>query len=256
VVQNVESRGDIALVEVVAGQEPVRLVRFYRQTGLGWKHTAPRAEFWRDTVERASGAVTVRYRERDLHHVELLIEHILRVFGNACTLLGCPSDYALEVDLAPVDTLPDVSGDKLILPSPWLSGIPVEGVWSETYLDELAYWVTYQVAFQLIHSDAERGLGQVQEALPDRHVAVQEREDTSRASGWEYIAGHDGVDPLPQVLRTLQSVYATSLLLAESPSAPSVLDMDRFRVLMAVEREASRVGLEVTSLLLDEHDYW
>ena len=50
-VQDVTLRGDIAWVEVIAGQEPVRQVRFCRQTELGWMHTAPRAAFWGDPVD-------------------------------------------------------------------------------------------------------------------------------------------------------------------------------------------------------------
>jgi hypothetical protein len=257
-VQTVELRGDIALVEVVTEHEPVRLARFYRQTDLGWRHTAPQATFWGQELVLDYGQAIVRCYERDLPYVEPLVQEILRTLDQVSPMLGTPSNGTLEVSFIPDDGPPGLFSGRIVLPSPWLSGIPVDGAWSEAYLDELTSWVTYQVAFQLIYADAERGLGQIREALLEGDAASQAQKGTTLASGIESDARHDD-DPLPQVLRTLQSVqsvYAMVLLLAESPLAPSALDMGRLEALMAVEREASRVGQEAISLLLDEYDHW
>jgi hypothetical protein len=148
VVQSVELRGDIAWVEVLSGQEQVRQVCFYRQTELGWKHTAPRAEFWKGPVEWTHGPVVVQCRERDLPHIEPLIEHISTTVGDLCAVLDCPSDSALEVDFFPRDRPPHLSGHRLTLASPWLSGIPADGDWDQAYLDRLTYWAAYRTMLQ------------------------------------------------------------------------------------------------------------
>ena len=69
----------------------------------------PTCQVLEGPVERVCGALTVRHRERDLPHVQPLVKHILRALYESCTILGFPSGYALEVDLEPADTLPDMS---------------------------------------------------------------------------------------------------------------------------------------------------
>ena len=54
---HVELQGDIAWVEVIEGEPPVRRVRFYRQTERGWVHTAPRESFWGKEVTLRSGPI-------------------------------------------------------------------------------------------------------------------------------------------------------------------------------------------------------
>ena len=147
-IQDIELKGDVAWVQVITGQEPRLQVRFYRRTDLGWKHTAPHVEFWQESVELAYGTVNVHCHERDLPHIEPLIKHVLVVLTDFCVTLDCPPDTGLKIEFAesPKGWMPSALGDTLILPSPWLSGIPLDGTWDAAYLDELADWVRYMTA--------------------------------------------------------------------------------------------------------------
>jgi hypothetical protein len=62
---HVDLRGDIAWVEVVEGEPPVRRIRFYRQTGRGWVHTAPQQSFWGKEVTLQADRFVAKYHERD-----------------------------------------------------------------------------------------------------------------------------------------------------------------------------------------------
>ena len=153
-IEEVELWGDFAWVQVVSGRDAVRQVRFYRRTDLGWKRTAPRVAFWGAPVELTYGDVTVRGHERDLPHIEPLIEHVARVYNDTCTRLGCPVGSAFRVSIVvemSADRLPAIRKDALTLVSPWLSGIPTKETWDEALLDELTYWTAYAVALRAIH---------------------------------------------------------------------------------------------------------
>jgi hypothetical protein len=150
-IQDVDLRGDVAWVEVIEGAPPVRRVRFYRRTDLGWKHTAPRVAFWDNAVELHYGDLLFRYHERDQPHVDPLIEHIVRTFYQVCARVECPPQRSLEVNFAvdpflPTDAPPPLTDTLWLLPSPWLSGLPVEGTWQQSYLDALAYRVVHEMA--------------------------------------------------------------------------------------------------------------
>jgi len=70
-VQDVQLRGSVAWVEVTEGDPAVRRVRFYRQTDLGWKQTAPQASFWGTAIEVRYGEDLVfRYHRRDRPYVQ------------------------------------------------------------------------------------------------------------------------------------------------------------------------------------------
>jgi hypothetical protein len=145
-VKAIEVRGDTAWVEVITDQRLTRQARFYRLTDRGWKHTAPDATFWGDSVELDCGLVTVRCHERDLPHVEALVEHILRAYEEYAILVGTGPGAVLEVHFVaevPSARLSPISGNTLTLPSPWLMGIPADGAWADEYLDEVTNWVGY-----------------------------------------------------------------------------------------------------------------
>lgn len=152
-VQNVELRQDIAWVEVIEGLTPVRRVRFYRQTDRGWKHTTPRVEFWRTPIELRYGDLIFRYHRRDQPHVEPLIEHVARVVRDVCPSRECMLGDVSEVNFAADFTsgpVMQLGEHGLLLPSPWLLGIPVDGTWDESRLTALMQ----QVAAALVHGEA------------------------------------------------------------------------------------------------------
>jgi hypothetical protein len=152
-IQSIDLQGKIAWVDVIEGEPPVRRVRFYRQTERGWVHTAPRSQFWGVAIELQYGDMRFRYHRRDEPYVSQVVDYIAEVAIDYCIKWGCStSGSVLEVRfvIEPTDTLdqlPRLEGDELLIASPWLSGIPVEGTWTESYLDELTRWVKFAMAY-------------------------------------------------------------------------------------------------------------
>jgi hypothetical protein len=126
-IEDVDLRGDVAWVQVVEGDPPVRRVRFYRQTDHGWLHTAPDLEFWQEPVEHHHGEQLVfYYHQRDQPYIDSLVEQIGDAFYRICASARCKADERFEILIYPEYPESDLSID-LALPSPWLSGIPAEG---------------------------------------------------------------------------------------------------------------------------------
>jgi hypothetical protein len=126
-VEDVDLRGDVAWVQVVEGDPPVRRVRFYRQTDRGWLHTAPDLEFWQEPVEHHHGQQLVfYYHQRDQPYIDSLVDQVGDAFYRICASAGCNVGERFEILIYPEYPESDLSID-LALPSPWLSGIPAEG---------------------------------------------------------------------------------------------------------------------------------
>ena len=124
-VEDVDLRGDIAWVQVVEGDPPVRRVRFYRQTDLGWLHTAPDMEFWGEPVEHHHGQqLAFYYHQRDQPYIDSLVGQVGNAFYQTCASAGCKADERFDILIYPEYPKSDLSFD-LALPSPWLSGIPI-----------------------------------------------------------------------------------------------------------------------------------
>jgi len=131
-VENVTMQGDVAWVQVIEGDPPVRRVRFYRQTDKGWLHTAPDLGFWRTPVEHDYGDQLVfRYHQWDQPYIDPLVEQLGQAFTELCASAGCAGDAKFVILFYPEEAGSDAQVN-LTLPSPWLSGIP-EGDWSELY---------------------------------------------------------------------------------------------------------------------------
>jgi hypothetical protein len=125
-VEEVDLRGDVAWVQVIEGNPAVRRMRFYRQTDLGWMHTAPDPEFWQAPVEHHHGKqLAFYYHQRDQPYIEPLVNQIGAAFYRVCAFAGCKTDERFEILIYPEYPEGDLSFD-LALPSPWLTGIPVE----------------------------------------------------------------------------------------------------------------------------------
>lgn len=147
-VERVELRQDVAWVQVLEKEGTVRRARFYRQTGRGWKQTAPEVAFWQLPVELRYDDLVFRYHRRDEPFVAPLVEQIYDTVHDVCRTADCPpldgsSDRLMvvfSVDV-PVGQLPQMDGNVLLLASPWLSGLPVSGAWDGVYLKELSYRV-------------------------------------------------------------------------------------------------------------------
>jgi hypothetical protein len=262
--QNVELKGDVAWVEVITGQDPVRQVLFYRQTELGWKHTAPRGAFWANPVELAYDGVIVRYHKRDLPYIESLVEHIVKVVGDVCASLDCPPDSVLEVDFA-TEMSPNgplaLSEDTLTLASPWLSGIPIEGAWSDKDLNTVTYWVIYAKTAQFMRSTADRSLNQLQKAILDEYAILYSRAEVSQAPILRRVIERHGIESPRAVLRWLSRTQSLSTFITQwLPPLPSK-ENDYLRALMDIQGEAARAGRKDTAqliiaLLCLDYDRW
>ena len=211
-VRNVDMRRDVAWVEVAIGSNGLRQARFYRQTNLGWVHTAPRAEFFGQSVELEVGPVTVRAHQRDLPYVEPLVKRVSEAVENLSTVLGIPLDGALTVEFAAQlspHPLPYLSEGKLVLASPWLSGIPSQGTWDPQYLDQLTEWVARGALSQFMRAAAEGGLDAHQRAILGEHPTFYVRKDLAQALILRPVKERV-VDALPEAsdsARDLQPVY-------------------------------------------------
>ncbi len=265
--QRVDLAGDVAWVEVIEDQPAVRRVRFYRRTGHGWKHTAPRARFWKTSVELRTGTLSIYYHDRDQPYIGPLLDAVEKAHQDVCATVYCPAVSRLRVEFSvelPIYTAPHVErdaapqgDDKIVLSSPWLHGIPVEGGWEEGYLNELRYQVAYVTASRAMQASLNRELNPLQEAVLIEYAAQYSRRDLAQAPLLELaLAGH-GSRLLPDVLRELKKMHTLSAFLSRwrgvSPSDP----VPYFDVLLLVERRAIRAGRRETFLLLqDEADSW
>jgi hypothetical protein len=239
-VQRVELRGGVAWVEVVTGDgrsdHRLRQARFYRQTGHSWLHTAPRPEFWNDPVERTYSAVVARYDERDAPYVKPLIEHVERIATDVGLSLGGFQMQRLEVTFAPelasaellLGELPTLSDGGMTLPSPWISGIPLDGEWDRAYLDQLRYRVAYAVARQFVAAhtgepfDDGPRLSQLQRALVAEYAAWYAEGDMAGAPILGRIVRDHGPEALPLALRSARHSSPSEFVddwLGLSPSA-------------------------------------
>ena len=260
-VQSVELQGEFAWVQVIEGQPPVRRVRFYRRTDLGWKHTAPRAEFWRIPVELTYGDLVFLFHRPDQPHIEPLIEHIYRTFDQVCTTLACTPDT--RAPTIRFSAQPPVLGPtyepgegELTFLSPWLSGIPVDGTWDESSLDELAYWVAYATAYEFARSTPRDELNPVQTAIIDEFAAWHSQRDLAQAPIMGRVLDANGERVLRLVFRELRRTRTLSSFmerwLSISPTAQGIV---YFETLLNIERDAVRAGRRGTFLLLQDESW-
>jgi hypothetical protein len=269
VIEDLELRGDVAWVEVVEG--PVRRARFYRRTGDGWKQTAPRAKFWGEPKEVHSGALIVRYRRRDEAYVNALLPYLEQVSAAVAEDLR----YNLsgrKVIIALVPELSDAGSGtqgasaagvppgaqsfrrEIDLPSPWVSGMPADGVWDQEWLSAVAYEVTHTLALKGLRSPTQPSLNPLQRALADEYATwVSQGRDRTQAPFLARIIEHQGEGRLPIVLLSLKSARLPSLFVVRWLSLfPSGDETAFFEMLLNVEREALLAGRKETFMLFQD----
>jgi hypothetical protein len=262
----VELQGDVAWVEVREDEPPVHRVRFYRQTERGWVHTAPRESFWGEKVTLRSDPFVARYHERDEPHVRPYLDRMQEIAAQVCGVLECLSHGALELDFT-VDTpafdAPYLvseqrhrGSDKLLLSSPWLSGISADGGAPDKQLDRFTYWATYAIAARAVRASTEQDLNRLQEALLHEVAAWTSSQDPSQAPILGRIVERHGVEALPEILRLVPESRTLTALL-DRWLALSVGDgqLVYFQTLLNIEREALLAGRKETFLLLQHPVY-
>jgi len=262
----VDLRGDIAWVEVIEDRPPVRRVRFYRQTPLGWVHTAPQESFWGKEVMFQADRFVAKYHERDEPHVQAYLERIQEIADQVCGALECLPYSALEVDFAidtPVFDTPYLlseqeqhGNDTLLLSSPWLSGIPVGGGSPALQLDRFTHWVTYAIAARAVRSSTGQDLNRLEEALLHEYAAWTSSQDPGQAPILGRIIERYGAEVLPEVLRSAREARTLAALMARWLSlGVSNGQSEYFQTLLNIEREALLIGRRETFMLLQHQVY-
>lgn len=257
-VEDVDLRQDIALVQVIEGNPPVRRARFYRKTAQGWLHTAPKPDFWQPTVETRYETLTVYSHPRDVPYAQPMLEHIAGALAQVCERVGCPSGGGLNVELVARRTtgeaLPRFEGDRLLVDSPWLLGIPVEQTLNDSYYALL----TREIARAAIHSAMgltdDQSPSLLQQAIADEFISWYETHDTSSVPLLGRIIARNGVKALPDVLRSAAGDPPldgfVSAWLAANPGDGSAEEASAFfQTLLDIERAALLGGRKETFLL-------
>lgn len=281
-VQKVDLQSDMAWVEVIETlptepargipERKVRRVRFYRQTDLGWKHTAPPDTFWRTAIRVDFGSLFVLYHKRDQPHVEHLEDTITAAVAGVCQRLTCSARNTLTVDFSnepPPYRLPMIemaSGsegqDTITLSSPWLSGIPVTGEPDQRAAQDLAHAVTYVTAARSIQYTSKRPLTPLQRALLDEYAAWYAYGREAKLILLRPLVEERGWDALPEVLTlareaTSQDEYWERW--ASMPAGEVAASPERaasyFQILLNLEREALLLGRKETFLMLQDENW-
>jgi multiple sugar transport system substrate-binding protein len=253
-VEDIELRDQVALVEVVEGDPPVRRARFYRRTDQGWLHTSPRPDLNDPPVEIQYGGLTARCHRRDLPHVQPLLEYITGTMNETCAMVGCSSDSELVVEFVvrqSIGGLPRLEGAKILVDTPWLLGIPTNRAVDDAYLDKLTHLSTYASVYRAMHVAADQEPTPLQRAIADEYVAWHGERDTTQAPLLGRIADRHGVDALPAVMRSLAGVPSLSTFLRNwLDIAPNQDSKTFFQTLLDIEHEALLAGRKETFLLL------
>jgi hypothetical protein len=256
-VQDVQLRGSVAWVEVLEGDPPVRRVRFFRQTDLGWKETAPRSDAWGTAVEVRYGEDLVfRYHRRDRPYVQPAVDRIVDAFDRTCAMFSCLSDGPIEVRFAidmPRLRQPQLRDGVILLPSPWLAGIPADGSSEAPYLFDYAYVIAYELASADLRAAAGRPLTRFETAMAGEYAAWQSAGAQGRAPIVDRLIEKQGEETVAAVFASLQDVGSLNLLMVqwlglsadEEPSA-------YFETLVNIEQEALAAGRKETFVLLQD----
>lgn len=256
---HVNLQQDVAWVEVLEGQPPVRRMRFYRQTARGWVHTAPDETFWQTPIRVRHGNVFVTYHKRDEPYIALLEARIGQVVGDTCAVvMHCAAINKIEIDFStqtpammlsdPRDAL-EQSG-TLTLSSPWLSGIPVDGPFGEAMLDSLAYWVAYGMIAKASSSVAAQDINQLQRAIADEYAAWYGSQDMAQAPLLGRVVERHGMEALPEVFFSLKGARIYTLFMMRWIGLSEWMGEEAFfELLLTIEREAILAGRKETFLL-------
>jgi hypothetical protein len=258
-VQDVQLRGSVAWVEVIEGDAPVRRVRFYRQTDLGWKETAPQASFWGTAIEVWHGEDLVfRYYRRDLPYVQPAVERIADAFDRTCATFGCPSDEPIDVRFVldmPRLRSPRLQDGLLLLPSPWVAGIPVDGSSAAPYLTDYAYLIAYELTLAHLQAVTDHPLTPFETAMAGEYAAWQSAGTEGYAPIVDRLVALHGEEALPAIFSSLQDVGSLNLMMVQwlglsASDEPSAY----FETLVNIEQEALAAGRRETFLLLQDQE--
>ena len=266
-IEGVELHGDVAWVWVVEGE--ARRARFYRHVaadalgGAGWKQTAPQPEFWGEAREVQRGELIVRYRERDAPFVRALLPVLERVASAAAAdLRYCLAGRKVIVSLTPdVGAAGGATGGlppgaqsyrrEMSLLSPWVTGMPADGVWDGAWLEPLSYEVAHVLAETAMRSATQPELTALQAAMADEYaVWLTQGRNRALAPLLGRVLERNGEEKLPVVFLSLKGARLSSLFLVQWLGVyPADEDGTFFEMALDLEREALVTGREETFLM-------
>ncbi len=264
-IEYLDLRGDRAWTITREGDPPTLRARFYRRTVAGWRHTAPDPAFWREPVQLHGRGILIRYHRRDEPYITPLLDQIRATLSELDeTLRYWPVPGRLQIEFAVTTEAfqaPYVEHRRagpdtlLVLPSPWLSGIPTGREWSTSQLQRLRYWVTYAALSARAREDLYgEGPPLLQQALLSEYGAWFLRYDPSLAPILRRVLARHGEEALPSVFLSLRGGRLLGLFLVRwlslHPSHPAM-----FETLLAIEQEALHVGQRET-FLLSQDESW
>jgi len=264
-ISRLELRSDRAWAVVSEGDPPRLRARFYRRTDVGWRHTAPDPAFWREPVQVQRPGIAIRYHQRDEPHIAPLLQQIWSTLSELDAVLRYwPLTGRLHIEFAvtthalqaPYVVHRTGSPDtRLVLSSPWLSGIPVDGEWTTSELQRLRYWVTYAALSARAGEDLSgQGPSLLQQALLSEYGAWYLQDDPSLAPILSRVLARHGSQALPRIFLSVRGGRLLGLFLARwlslHPSQPAM-----FETLLAIEQEALRVG-QKEAFLLSQDESW
>ncbi len=127
---------------------------------------------------------------------------------------------------------------EIILPSPWLSGIPADGVWDQQRLAALSYEVAHGLAQNALRSAGRPSLDPLQRALADEYAAwVSHGRDAAQAPLLGRVIEQRGREALPMVFLSLKGSRLPALFVVQWLSFyPSKDAVAYFQLLLAVEQ--------------------
>ena len=102
------------------------------------------------------------------------------------------------------------------LPSPWVSGMPADGVWDQAWLSALGYEVAHTLAQNALWSSSQPNLGALQRALADEYAAwVSHGRDPAQAPLLGRAIGRNGTERLPMIFLSLKGGRLPALFVVQ-----------------------------------------
>ncbi|MFL7809956.1 MAG: hypothetical protein AB8I80_15070, partial [Anaerolineae bacterium] len=173
-----------------------------------------------------------------------------------CAVFGCSSAEPIEVrfveDMPRLQT-PQLQNGVLVLPSPWLAGIPTDGSGEAPYVTDYAYLIADELAATHLQAAAGRTLTPFEVAMAGEYAAWQSTGTRGHAPIVDRLVARQGEAALATIVASLQDVGSLNLLMVQwlglsASDEPSAY----FETLVNIEQEALAAGRKETFLLLQD----
>ena len=141
--------------------------------------------------------------------------------------------------------------DRIVLLSPWLSGISIDRTWDKASLDELTYRIAHGLASIATRSSDNRASGQLQRAIAAEYAAWYTTRDPAQAPLLGRVIERNGEEVLPRMFLSIKGAHNTTLFMMRWLSVhPN--EAAFFETVLNIEREAIQAGLKETFLLFQD----